>query len=433
VFILRPVDAVLESVQRMKKSGSRIDDFHIYLLSAFVADLFLPIFYIFVPLLAYRLGADPFELGLVGGAIFATYFFLPVLIGRFSDRLGTRRLFVAIALSILALVSFVYSIASGPLTIIAGRLLEGVAWAILWPTLMAGISHDAQRDAKRSLSLYNFVWSGAAVVGPPVGSLLVFLTSYQTTFFITAIMLVVAVGFNLVTGFQWRRVKAKEKAVSIATSLDSSLNVQPEGRSTDTPTSQNETNARRTIVAFFVTANALSSMTWVTMFTFFPALSESIGIPVLILGAISLAATGGRFLTYLVITKESFRRRLLDVRNRNRNMVVLLALMPIPALLFLIPDRITFLYFVSFAIVGIIDASVATIALVGIVAEAEPSRAGAAAGLFESSTGIASFFGPIIAGALAGGSLVVPLIFPALGMFVVLVAFGVLAGLFRRR
>ena len=153
----------------------------------------------------------------------------------------------------------------------------------------------------------------------PVGSLLVFLTSYQTTFLITAIMLVVAVGFNLVTGLQWRRVKAKEQAVSIARSVDSSLDVQPESRSTDTPTSQNETNARRTIVAFFVTANALSSMTWVTMFTFFPALSESIGIPVLILGAISLAATGGRFLTYLVITKESFRRRLLDVRNRNRN------------------------------------------------------------------------------------------------------------------
>ncbi len=417
----------------MKSSSSKVDDFHIYLLSAFVSDLFLPIFYIFVPLLAYRLGADPLEIGLVGGAIYATYFFLPILIGRFSDRLGTRRLFVAIALSVLALVSFVYSIASNPVTLIAGRLFEGVAWAVLWPTLMAGISHDGRRDAKRSLSLYNFVWSGAAVIGPPVGSLLVFLTSYQTTFFITALMLVVAVGFNLLTGLPWRRADKGKQNVPAKTIVESSHDAQTAGRVTDKSTPGEEPTTRRLNVAFYVTANALSSMTWVTFFTFFPAYSQSIGISILTLGAISLAATGGRFLTYLVITKESFRRGLLDIRRRNKNVLVLMMLMPTSGLLFLIPNKITSLYFASFAIVGIIDAIVGTIALVGIVAEAAPSQAGAAAGLFESSTGVASFFGPIIAGAISGGSLVIPLLFPAAGVFLVLIAFGILAKSYRWR
>src|SRR5438128_1295449 len=118
-----------------KGSSGEIDEFHIYLFSAFVSDFFLPIFYIFVPLLAYRLGADPLEIGLVGGTVYATYFFLPVIIGSVSDRLGRRRLFVVIALTILAIVSLTYSIASSPITLIAGRVFEGVAWAMLWPTL----------------------------------------------------------------------------------------------------------------------------------------------------------------------------------------------------------------------------------------------------------------------------------------------------------
>lgn len=415
--------------------------FYIYLFSAFVADFFFPFFYIFVPLLAYHLGADPLEIGLVGGSVYATYFFLPVMIGRFSDRLGTRRLFITVALSILALVSFVYAVASSPITLIIGRVFEGVAWAILWPTLMAGVTHgeDTSGDPRKSLSLYNSVWSGAAILGPPVGSLLVLLTSYQMTFSITSAMLAISVAVNLLPLHRHRNREARLQRGEATTSTSDfgfpPSVVAPHPRDRVEQVSHEAKRRRPQDVAWYVTANALSSMTWVIMFTFFSPYSESIGIPVLLLGAIGLAATLGRFLAYFATTRRTFRVRLVEKKTRNRNLLVLLLLLSLSSLLFLSPVHFLAFYFVSFAAFGVVDAMVSTIAQVGIIAEATMDKAGAAAGLFESSTGIVSLFGPVIAGAIAGSSLVVPLLFPALGIYLTILGFGAVVlflTLFRR-
>jgi predicted MFS family arabinose efflux permease len=250
-------------------------------------------------------------------------------------------------------------------------------------------------------------------------------------------MLTGAVAANLVMSIAWKSKKKEEpqsRTPATATTLDHSPTSGQVGQSEiSEPSEEDAPSNSRTDVAFLLTALTLSSMTWVTLFTFFPPFSQSVGISILLLGSIGLAATGGRFLTYLLITKKSLRRRILDPEKRNRRILLFLTLLSASSLLFLIPDHLVPLYFVSFAIAGVVDAAVSSIAQVGVIAEAAASRAGAAAGLFESSTGIASFVGPIIAGAISGSSLVIPLVFPAAGMAVVLLAFGAVAALGRRR
>ena len=44
-----------------------------YLFSSGLANAILPIFYIFLPIFAARLGANALEIGMVGGAAYAVY------------------------------------------------------------------------------------------------------------------------------------------------------------------------------------------------------------------------------------------------------------------------------------------------------------------------------------------------------------------------
>jgi len=61
------------------------------LLSSAVADAVLPIFYIFIPIFAVKLGANALELGLVGGVSYGVYSFMPFVMGHFSDRAGGKK------------------------------------------------------------------------------------------------------------------------------------------------------------------------------------------------------------------------------------------------------------------------------------------------------------------------------------------------------
>src|SRR5579862_5778248 len=141
-------------------------DFRRYLFSAFAGNLAIPVYALFVPLLASRLGASLFEIGLVGGASNAVYSFMPFIMGHFSDRRGSRRIFIISSFAVLTAVSISYVLISNPVSLIIARVFEGVGWAMLWPAMDAAISRDfASIDARKAFSLYNVSWSCAASVG----------------------------------------------------------------------------------------------------------------------------------------------------------------------------------------------------------------------------------------------------------------------------
>jgi MFS family permease len=404
--------------------------FRRYLVSAFGANLVLPIFYIFLPLLAHRLGADTLELGLVGGAVYGVYSFMPFIMGHFSDRIGTRKFFIIAALLILAVVSVFYTVISSPAALIITRVFEGIGWAILWPAMEAAIVEDKSRNATRALSMFNFTWSGAAALGPIVGAVLVFYTSIQFAFFVTALILLVVLFVNLFPilfahGNKRRsRVRKEEEVQGNPLSQASKPNAdtfQPELKGNGSGNGRTETKK------FYILTTALAATSPAILYTFFPPYAESIGISVLSIGVITFMLAGGRFAMYLASTNNRIRQRILKQDARKRTIVASLGLGALSSLLLAIPDKTGVLYYVAFALVGIGYSMTFAIAQVTLIVETNPKQMGRGAGLFESSIGVGGTVGPIVSGLVSHGSLIIPFLVPAFGFAMTLSAISLLA------
>ncbi len=67
--------------------------------------------------MAYRLGANTFQVALVGGVTFSLYSFAPFVAGSYSGRVLTRRNFIIIALALLVTTSALYSLVVDPLVV----------------------------------------------------------------------------------------------------------------------------------------------------------------------------------------------------------------------------------------------------------------------------------------------------------------------------
>src|SRR5215207_7437332 len=96
--------------------------------------------------------------------------------GRFADRVGRKRLFLADALLFTG-ASILCGLAATPGWLIAARVLQAVGGALLTPTSLA-LTLAAFAPAQRSVAvaLWGAVGALAVVTGPPLGSLIVQLT-----------------------------------------------------------------------------------------------------------------------------------------------------------------------------------------------------------------------------------------------------------------
>jgi MFS family permease len=382
------------------------------LFSSAVADAILPIFYIFIPIFAVKiLGANALELGLVGGASYAVYSFMPFIMGHFSDRRGSRKFFILSSVVLLCIVSLLYSITSSPVTLIVIRLFEGTGWAMLWPAIEAAITEDAFRESKKSLSVFNFTWSGGAALGPVIGTFLVSVYSYRFAFFATGILFAILIVTNSITFFRNKTSRAPNYANSANTerlhvSLSSSIR-----KVLFSPDKKQNFRVWTCLVA-----TILSALTSGVFFTFFGPYASSLGLAVVLIGAITTTYGVVRFFTYVVFAKESLRNRLLDPSKRNRNAITFASLACLSTLILIIKDHSGTLYFVSFALFAIGYSLVYSISQATLIAETSREQMGAGAGLFESSIGIGGAIGPIVAGVISSSSLTISFIVPAAGL-----------------
>ena len=386
-------------------------EFKRHLSSSFMANLILPIFYLFLPLLAYRLGASVFEIGLVGGASNAVYSFLPYVMGLYSDKRGTRRIFIISSFAILTAVSVLYVLIANPVALIATRVLEGVGWAMLWPAMEAAISNDVSGDSKRSLSIFNLTWSFSAAIGPLVGAVLIFLISIRFTFVATSVLLFGILILNVFPTFNSDASKSSVKQESIqykAILQPSESNIRP---------------------SFYLVSTALAAVSSGVLFTFFSPYARSIGISILMIGVITFVYGGARFFVYLLTVRDKVRSFLLSPSMRKKNVLVSLVLMSVSGLLIMIHDPSGVIYSMAYAVVGVGYSIIYSVSQAALVAEATPEKAGKGAGLFESSIGLGASVGPVLAGLISRGSLTLPFLLPSLGLVVVLV---ILPFLFRK-
>jgi MFS family permease len=392
-----------------------------YLFSAFIGDFMIPIFNTFVPLFAYELGANPLVVGLVGGATWGVYSFMPFIIGRYSDRMRERRNLMVLSLSVLGVTSVLYSLAASPTFLIILRVVEGIGWSLLWPTLDALIGEDTSRETTKFFSIYNCVWAAATAIGPLVGATMVaILADIRFVFVLTAVLSGVAASVNLVGLIRGREPSSRTDKV------ESNTDRTPGARQVTDPEPSPHGGISATL-KFWMIAMAFVWGTRSIMFTFFPPLARSVDLSVFSIGIIVFVSGLALTLTFVATTREKIRNKLLQKKRVRTNALAALGLASVAGVLPIIPNSSELLGLVSFALIGMAAAITTTLAQAGMIISSDPKQIGRNSGLFEISIGIGSALGPIFAGLISGTSFFLPFLVPSIGIL----AIPVLARFFR--
>lgn len=145
----------------------------ITLLSAsFMSLLAISILNVSVPSLSISLGLTPTHVQWIMSGYALTFGLALVPAGRLGDVYGRRRLFI-IGVSLFALVSITASLAQTPGLLVAMRLSEGIAAAIISPQ-MIGLIQQLFRGRERAVAFgyFGLVVGIATAIGPTLGGVL---------------------------------------------------------------------------------------------------------------------------------------------------------------------------------------------------------------------------------------------------------------------
>jgi len=140
---------------------------------ALIMDMCIGIVLFAVPLLLIkRLQASVFIVGLTGslGALGYSLFCLGT--GRFSDRLGRKKV-IAIGIGVFVGTYFLLAFARSLFPVFVLVFLGGIGMSMFWPPLQAWIAESTER--KRlidSLGVFNISWSAGFMLGPLLGGIL---------------------------------------------------------------------------------------------------------------------------------------------------------------------------------------------------------------------------------------------------------------------
>jgi len=135
-----------------------------------------------VPLYGASLGASWTELGLMGTSWGATAMILAIPTGRMSDRFGRKPLLIGSG-ALSALAALLYLVSSAVLQVILVRVIEGVVWALFWPTIEAFATEIVDpADAGRAMGITTAAYGIGYGSGSTAGGLVVGLLGYAQTF-----------------------------------------------------------------------------------------------------------------------------------------------------------------------------------------------------------------------------------------------------------
>ena len=123
------------------------------------------------------------ELSWVLNGYTIVYGALLVPAGRFADRVGRKRVFLAGA-TLFTSASMLCGLAASPAWLIAARVLQALGGAMLTPTSLAlTLAAFSQQRRSVAVALWGAVGALAVVTGPPLGSLVVQLAGWPGIFF----------------------------------------------------------------------------------------------------------------------------------------------------------------------------------------------------------------------------------------------------------
>jgi EmrB/QacA subfamily drug resistance transporter len=127
-----------------------------------------------LPSIQTSIGATSAELQLVVSGYASAYAVFLITGGRLGDLYGRRRMFL-LGMAGFTLANLLCGLAASPATLVGGRILQGVAAAILVPQVLGPVRtlFPTDRDLARALSSYGIMMGIAAVCGQFLGGALV--------------------------------------------------------------------------------------------------------------------------------------------------------------------------------------------------------------------------------------------------------------------
>ena len=126
-----------------------------------------------LPSIQASLGATPAELQLVVSGYAASYAVFLITGGRLGDLYGRRRLFL-LGMAGFTIANLACGLAATPLQLVAWRLLQGIAAAMLVPQVLGPLRtlFPTERDLARAMSSYGIMMGLAAAAGQFLGGAL---------------------------------------------------------------------------------------------------------------------------------------------------------------------------------------------------------------------------------------------------------------------
>jgi len=346
-----------------KDTKAPVSSFLILQVLSFLSEIAVIMTSVYLPFYAYNLGANVFEVGLIGASSSITYIFMPFFAGRFSDRLGQRKS-LFIGYGTLAISFILYYLITFPILFIPIRAIEGLGWSFVWPSLEALMG-----SGQKQLRMYNIMWGMGSILGPYIGGILLQVTLPKNIFMTISLMTVI---LFILCRMVPKRIQIFSHELTNVGSGSSGIS-----------------SFRRSFFyyGFFYGFSSL------IMITFFPIYSYARNITIVEVGNILTLMNFGRFLAFLVPNSIG---NLID-RERTPFLCVILA----SALSFAIfyDVQVQFIY-IGLFFFGLFLGLMYSIILNNTMRMAGEKK-GYYAGIFESVLGIGFFAGPGVGGVIA--------------------------------
>ncbi len=340
------------------KLGNSIIPFYLF---SFCSETAMVLISIYLPYYSYQLKATEIEVGLIGAASGIPYIFIPFVAGNLSDKIGRKKGLIVGTLIVL-ICYILFFLISSPLIFIPVRVIEGVGWSFVWPSMEAILGGD-----KRKLQVYNIMWGIGATVAPYLGG-----TFYQI--FGAKNILLLTIGLML-SAILLSRLGKYNIDISYVRGNRVEIN-----------------NFKVNSILFFPFVYGIISF---IMLTFFPIYAEETAISLNVSGLVLSLMNLGRLIAFIVSNNKVFEKETVQSA-----LTIFLGLLPLGLVfyaneLFLLP-----LFFSIGFSLGITYAQ----ALSKILSISEVKR-GYYAGLFESFLGLGAFLGPFVGGIIANISI----------------------------
>lgn len=335
---------------------------------SFLSEVSIVALSVYLPYRAFQLGADSVTAGIIGGASSVVYMFMPFTMGRLSDRLGGKTVFLAGAAT-LSLVSLSYFLLTNLGLIIMIRIIEGIGWAMIWPPLESMASSDIN-NAYRNLARFNISWGLGAAVAPGLGSVVAEVSGIKYVFLsISLLMLIALILSATLNARTTKRINEEDNKMMIKLSILIPLYF--------TMTYGIVTNVITTFFPKYAAISALSDVEW---------------------GSIISFLLFARLLAFIVA--ENVRRKI-GIKNMFAPFSFLSLFFPC---LGLFVGSNFLILATSAAITGFSIGLVYAATLNKVMIDSFGGK-GMAAGMFESSIGMGTLAGPLLAGVLASWQL----------------------------